>query len=148
MAPDEPSAPRRRRRSSPVADSYGLPPGVSLAEAIALERSELMQIHAMVCCLNDVLLYADDDDSPMHADVAHVVARLLDDSVARLEQVRMRVAQLEKAAEERAKNSPPCQIAEKRATYTVDVRNSTTSAAATCSRGTLHEHARLLECCA
>lgn len=89
-------------------------PAASLAELIDHERIELMQIHAMVRCLNDVLLYADDDDSPMHADVAYVIARLLNESVVRLDVVRMRVAQLETAA---CSESPPHQVREPRPTY-------------------------------
>ena len=69
----------------------------TLSELIDHERGELMQIHAMARCLNDVLLYADDADSPMHADVASIIARLLNESVGRLDAVRMRVAQLEQA---------------------------------------------------
>lgn len=121
MTPDEPSTPRRRRRSSlapQVADSIALPPSASLAEIIELERGELMQIHAMIRILNDVLLYADDDDSPMHADVAHVIARLLNESVVRLDLVRVRVAHLEAAVAESAADSPPTyQVREERATY-------------------------------
>ena len=89
-------------------------PVASLAELIDHERGELTQIHAMVRCLNDVLLYADDDDSPMHADVAYVIARLLNESVVRLDGVRMRVAQLET---EVRSESPPHQVREERATY-------------------------------
>ena len=88
----------------------------ALSELIEHERSELMQVHAMVRCLNDVLLYADDDDSPMHADVALVIARLLNDSVGRLEMIRVRVAELEQAA------TPPNQVRELRATYRVSPR--------------------------
>ena len=65
------------------------PPPVSISEAIENERSELMQIQAMLKCLYEVLLYADDDDSVMHADVANVCARLIADSVARLDAVRL-----------------------------------------------------------
>jgi hypothetical protein len=65
------------------------PPPVSLSEAIENERIELMQIHAMLKCLYEVLLYADDDDSVMHADVANVCARLLSDCVARLDAIRL-----------------------------------------------------------
>ncbi|WP_129776777.1 hypothetical protein [Peristeroidobacter soli] len=75
-----------------------------MSELIEHERVELMQIHAMVRCLNDVLLYADDDDSPMHADVALVIGRLLNDSVVRLEGVRARVAQMEQVV------MPPNQV--------------------------------------
>lgn len=90
----------------------------SLAGLIERERVDLMQLHAMLRCLYDVLLHADDDDSTMHADVAKVVARLLDESVARLEVVRVRVAQLESALEESAAlASPPHQVRDVRGTY-------------------------------
>jgi len=65
------------------------PPPVSISEAIENERIELMQIQAMLKCLYEVLLYADDDDSVMHADVANVCARLISDSVVRLDAVRL-----------------------------------------------------------
>ena len=55
-----------------------------IAEAIEHERVELQQIQAMLKCLYQVLLYADDDDSVMHADVANVCARLINESVRRL----------------------------------------------------------------
>jgi hypothetical protein len=90
----------------------------TLSELIEHERVELMQVHAMVRCLNDVLLYADDDDSPMHADVALVIARLLNESVGRLDGVRMRVAQLEQPV------TPPNQVREVRAVYRVSARRS------------------------
>jgi hypothetical protein len=60
-----------------------------VAGAIEHERVELMQIQAMLKCLYEVLLYADDDDSVMHADVANVCARLIDDSVSRLDKLLM-----------------------------------------------------------
>lgn len=88
----------------------------ALSELIDHERGELMQIHAMARCLNDVLLYADDDDSPMHADVALIIARLLNESVARLDAVRMRVAQLEQAV-------PNNQVREAPAFYRVELRH-------------------------
>ena len=87
----------------------------ALSELIEHERIELMQVHAMARCLNDVLLYADDDDSPLHADVALVIARLLNESVARLESVRARVAELEQVTAA----VPPNQVREMRATYWV-----------------------------
>jgi hypothetical protein len=90
----------------------------TLSELIEHERVELMQIHAMVRCLNDVLLYADDDDSPMHADVALVIGRLLNDSVGRLEGLRVRVAQLEQVV------TPPNQVREAPAFYRVSPRRN------------------------
>lgn len=56
-----------------------------LHEVVQAERTELMQIHGMLRCLTDVLLYADDDDSVMHSDVACVCARLLNECITRLE---------------------------------------------------------------
>lgn len=88
----------------------------TVSELIEHERSELMQIHAMVRCLNDVLTYADDDDSPMHADVALIIGRLLSESVGRLEAVRVRVARLEQIV--------PNQVREAPAIYRVSTRRS------------------------
>jgi hypothetical protein len=89
----------------------------TLSELIDHERGELMQVHAMARCLNDVLLYADDADSPMHADVALIIARLLIESAQRLDAVRMRVAQLEQSV-------PSNQVREARAFYRVGPRRS------------------------
>ena len=89
---DEPTQPRRRPRKSrapqPVVESAM----AYLEQAIEYERTQLSQIHAMLKCLYEVLLYADDDDSVMHADVANVAARLLCESIARLELLRARAA--------------------------------------------------------
>jgi len=41
----------------------------------------------MARCLYDVLLYSDDDDGTMHADVAKVIARLIAESVDALEKI-------------------------------------------------------------
>jgi hypothetical protein len=64
-----------------------------VTEAIEHERVELLQIQAMLKCLYEVLLYADDDDSVMRADVANVCARLINESVARLDQLLMQGAE-------------------------------------------------------
>jgi hypothetical protein len=49
----------------------------------------LLQIRAMLHCLYEVLLYADDDDTILHADVANTAARLLNESCARLDAVNL-----------------------------------------------------------
>jgi len=69
--PVESTTPRPRRAADVTA-------------SIEHERVELLQIQAMLKCLYEVLLYADDDDSVMHADVANVCARLINESVRRL----------------------------------------------------------------
>lgn len=65
----------------------------TLAQLIESERVELLQVQAMLKCLYEVLLYADDDDSLMHADVANVCARLINDSVCRLGELLMKGAE-------------------------------------------------------
>jgi hypothetical protein len=65
----------------------------TLAQLIESERVELLQVQAMLKCLYEVLLYADDDDSVMHADVANVCARLIDDSASRLGELLMKGAE-------------------------------------------------------
>ena len=57
----------------------------TLIGAIERERIEQMQVMAMLKCLYQVLLYADDDDSILHADVANVCSRLLDESIVRMD---------------------------------------------------------------
>jgi hypothetical protein len=113
---DEPTQPRRRQRKSrapqPVVESAM----ADLEQAIEYERTQLSQIHAMLKCLYEVLLYADDSDSVMHADVANVAARLLSESVARLAMLRMRAAKPYEPAVDRA-SLPPHQVKEPTPVY-------------------------------
>jgi len=64
-----------------------LPAGRSLEELIEAERVNLMQVQGMARVLYDVLLYSDDDDATMHADVAELIARLIKESVDALEKI-------------------------------------------------------------
>lgn len=71
--------------ANPAESTTPRPPSAAdVTESIEHERVELLQIQAMLKCLYEVLLYADDDDSVMHADVANVCARLINESVGRL----------------------------------------------------------------
>lgn len=99
------ATPRIRAPESPTAASLAdVPelPGIEIngtffrvLEKVSTEmehaRTELMQLHGMLRCLYEVLLYADDDDHLMHADVAQVVARLLNDVVTGLELTRNQI---------------------------------------------------------
>ena len=80
----------RGRRSSAC---HGLPLPTTLTEAIEAEREQLLQVQAMARCLYQVLLYSDDDDGAMHADVVQVMARLVRETVSRLEGVKERFGQ-------------------------------------------------------
>jgi hypothetical protein len=48
--------------------------------------------HAVQKCLYQVLLYAEGEDSVMHAETAQVVASLMEDAVDKLDSVRLRRA--------------------------------------------------------
>ena len=61
-----------------------------LEQTIESERSKLLQANAVVKCLYEVLLYADGEGAIQYAEAAHVVSTLIDDSVARLDLVRLR----------------------------------------------------------
>src|SRR5687767_9960592 len=61
-----------------------------LEQTIEAERSKLLQASAVQKCLYEVLLYADGEDAIQYAEAAHVVSTLIDDSVARLDLVRLR----------------------------------------------------------
>jgi hypothetical protein len=74
---------------APTAASTPPSPPLTLEQAIENERIMLLQIRAMLHCLYEVLLYADDDDTIMHADVANTAARLLNESCARLDSVNL-----------------------------------------------------------
>jgi hypothetical protein len=73
----------------------GLPPGGeppvprTLEEAIETVRTQLMEGRAMLQCLSEVLLYSDDVDSVMHAEVAQAVARWIADSAEQLDLVKL-----------------------------------------------------------
>jgi hypothetical protein len=66
-------------------DDTSKPTPRTLEEAIEYERTLMLQVRALLHCLYEVLLYADDDDSVLHADVAQTAARLINDSATRLD---------------------------------------------------------------
>jgi hypothetical protein len=61
-----------------------------LEQTIEAERSKLLQANAVLKCLYEVLLYADGEDVVAYAEAAHVISNLIDDSVARLDLIRLR----------------------------------------------------------
>lgn len=59
-------------------------------QAIEAERIQLMHARSVIVCLYEVLLHADGDEAVMYAEAAYVAAQLIDDSVERLDLVRLR----------------------------------------------------------
>lgn len=62
----------------------------ALEQAIAAERAKLVSAHAVQKCLYEVLLYAEGEDAVVYAEAAHVVATLMEDTVDKLDTVRLR----------------------------------------------------------
>jgi hypothetical protein len=62
----------------------------AVAEAIDTERVRLMQAHAVLKCLQQVLEYAEGDDAQYCADSAGLIAKVLDDAVTQLDPTRLR----------------------------------------------------------
>jgi hypothetical protein len=95
---------RRRNRADPVAAVPVLatsdsdpppagdppPPPRTLEEAIENVRTLLREARGMLHCLSEVLTYADDPDSGLHAEVAHAAARWISDSTDQLDLVKLR----------------------------------------------------------
>ena len=75
-----------------------------LEQTIEAERRKMMQVHGLLHCLYEVLLYADGEDAILYAQAAQLGAELIDDSVARLDPSKIR-RMLEAATLER--NSDP-----------------------------------------
>lgn len=82
---DNPSTIGASARQASACHAHPLP--TTLTKAIEAEREHLLQVQAMARCLYEVLLYSDDDDGAMHADVAQVIARLVRETVSRLERI-------------------------------------------------------------
>lgn len=56
---------------------------------IETERGRLLQGSAVLRCLYEVLLYAEGEDAITYAEAAHLVSRLIDESVAQLDRVNL-----------------------------------------------------------
>lgn len=68
-----------------------IPAGTSaLEQAIDAERARLLQVSSVLHCLYEVLLYAEGDDAITYAEAAHLAANLIDESVERLDSVRLK----------------------------------------------------------
>jgi hypothetical protein len=65
-------------------------PEQPLARLIESKRAKLLQVHAVMTCLRDVLLYADDDDALTYAEAANVAVEMVDEIVEQLDSTHLR----------------------------------------------------------
>lgn len=89
---NQPQAPATREGAASTAAANLPPPPAAprtLEEAIENVRMLTMQMRGVLHCLSDVLLYSDDDDAVMHAEVARATA-----GWARLAAVELDLAKL------------------------------------------------------
>lgn len=135
---DDTSKPTRRRRNkpepgsapaalaTPEADLFPgaepLPPPSTLEEAVERARTHLMEGRAMLHCLSEVLLYAEDPDSVTHAEVAQTISRWINYSVEQLDLVKLRplIEALKQRKDEPQGDSgshPPYQVREPTVVY-------------------------------
>jgi hypothetical protein len=74
----------------PAETSLRVSAETSLQQAIEAERARLLQVSCVLHCLYEVLLYAEGDDVVTYVDAVHIAAILIDESVERLDSVRLR----------------------------------------------------------
>lgn len=96
----------------------------ALEHAINVERARLLQVHSVLHCLYEVLLYADGEDATTYAEAAHLAAMLIDDVVANLDPVKLRpmVEAVQRTARMEGRYEPPATpdaVREPRAVYVV-----------------------------
>jgi hypothetical protein len=101
--------------------SERVPAGTSaLQQAIDAERARLLQVSCALHCLYEVLLYAEGDEAVTCAEVAHLAANLIDESVEKLDPIRLgpMIEAIRKAGEkERSELGGPYEVREPRVAY-------------------------------
>lgn len=61
-----------------------------LEQAIERERRRLLQVHSVLHCLYEVLLYAEGEDAIMYAEAAHLAAMMVDESAMQLDSMSIK----------------------------------------------------------
>jgi len=80
-----------------------------LSQTIDTERARLLQVHSVLHCLYEVLLYADSEDASTYAEAAHLAAMLIDDVVVNLDPIKLRpmIEAIERKAHAEGRYAPP-----------------------------------------
>lgn len=64
-------------------------PEQTLRQLIEAPRAKVLQAHAVMICLREVLLYADGDHAVIYAEAANAAALLANDAAEALDSVRL-----------------------------------------------------------
>jgi hypothetical protein len=97
-------------KKTPSSSTSELPAEPSkLERAIDAERARLLQVHGVLHCLYEVLLYADGEDASTYAQAAHLAAMLIDDIVVNLDAVKLRpmIEAIQRTARMEGRYAPP-----------------------------------------
>lgn len=83
--------PARKPAASHVsAETPRITPTTLLEQHIDRERRRLLQVHSVLHCLYEVLLYAEGEDAIMYAEAAHLAAMMVDESAMQLDSMRIK----------------------------------------------------------
>jgi hypothetical protein len=84
------NAPTRNSAAPDVSAETARSSTTPLEQAIESERRRLLHVHGVLHCLYEVLLYADGEDAVLYAEAAHLAAIMIDESVERLDSIRIK----------------------------------------------------------
>ena len=65
-------------------------PEQMLGQLIEAQRAKMLQAHAVMTCVREVLLYAEGDDAVIYAEAANAAALLANDAAEGLDSVRLK----------------------------------------------------------
>ena len=109
MAPQPPQGDELMANTDDTSKKTPNPETSKLEHALNAERARLLQVHSVLHCLYEVLLYADGEDASTYAEAAHLAAMLIDDVVANLDPVKLRpmIEAIERKARVEGRYAPP-----------------------------------------
>jgi hypothetical protein len=65
-------------------------PEQMLGQLIEAQRAKMLQAHAVMTCVREVLLYAEGDDAVIYAEAANAAALLANDAAEGLDSIRLK----------------------------------------------------------
>jgi hypothetical protein len=83
-------AARKTTASNVSAETPRITPTTLLEQALSRERRRLLQVHSILHCLYEVLLYAEGEDAIMYAEAAHLAAMMVDESATQLDSLSIK----------------------------------------------------------
>jgi hypothetical protein len=85
-----PGSARKSTASNVSAETPRSIPTTLLEQTLSRERRRLLQVHSVLHCLYDVLLYAEGEDAITYAEAAHLAAMMVDESAAQLDSLSIK----------------------------------------------------------